>query len=267
MKIISLHLILTTRFALFLLLLLLLPLQSNAAIPETIGYQGFLRDAAGIPIDATVNITFSLYTTATGPTPVWQEAQNVSVNLGAFSVTLGLSTLLSGVDFSNALFLGIQVGTDPEMTPRQALTSVPYALRALNADTADGVTPGAITAVDIGEVCAQSEILIFDTTTGWSCGTAAGPAGPPGPQGPIGPQGPAGPQGPTGPTGPEGPTGPSVSTSAICIGTTGSFGNICGNSCLGGTFNFGADGPCTVTSDTGTCSFSSSLGVCCVCTP
>jgi hypothetical protein len=273
-----------------------MPSISHTAIPQNIGYQGFLRDATGTPINATVNITFSLYTTASGVTPDWSETQSVVVSQGSFSVQLGVSIPLSGVNFSNPLFLGIQVGTDPEMTPRQALGSVPYAFRARSAETADGVAPGSIKAVDIGQLCSDSEVLLFRAASGWGCGTSpvgplgpAGPAGPigsigftgfpgiPGPLGPIGLQGQRGARGPTGlqgllgpqgsvgSTGPQGLTGTPVGTIAICLPRPTGSGTQCSLICTGAVVSQSA-GPCSVSSQTGQCTVVG-FGRCCVCRP
>ncbi|VAW55756.1 hypothetical protein MNBD_GAMMA07-1013 [hydrothermal vent metagenome] len=282
MKFISFRSMWKIRVISFSLLLMLLSFQTHAAIPETIGYQGFLRDATNAPVNTTTNITFSLYITAADPTPIWSETQAVDVNQGAFSVTLGSSIPLGSIDFNNPLFLGIQVATDPEMTPRQTLTSVPYALRALSADTADGVSPGSITAVDIGEICTQGEILVYDTTTGWACGTAPqgpiglpglngaqGLAGLPGVQGNTGPPGAQGPRGArglagsSGPQGAQGSPGPAVSTSAICS-TVSTSPNQCRRICRDSRVVASAPGSCTITSDTGSCT---GTGRCCVCAP
>jgi hypothetical protein len=98
---------------------------------------------------------------------------------------------------------------------------------------------------------------------------ATGPQGPQGNTGPQGPQGltgPQGPQGQTGPQGPQGPTGPAVSTSAIC---GQSFEPQCpSGTTVASTITVAA--PCTVTSDTGSCTANPPAGItgfCKVCAP
>ena len=44
--------------------LVLLSTQLNAAIPQTISYQGYLTNSGGTPISGTVAITFRLYNAA-----------------------------------------------------------------------------------------------------------------------------------------------------------------------------------------------------------
>ena len=67
------------------------------------------------------------------------------INKGHFSVLLGQVTALN-VDWSKSLWLTIQVGTDPELLPRQRITSVPLAVRAEVAESlTTALTPSLIT--------------------------------------------------------------------------------------------------------------------------
>lgn len=145
-----------------------------AHVPKKVAYQGFLATAAGAPVNSTVSVTFRLYTAASGGSPLWAETQSVAVANGLYSVTLGADTPLD-LDFANPLYLGVSVGADPEMTPRQALSSVPYALRALSVE--DGaVGAGAIVDGSIGPSklasCGLNQILKF-TGSGWACSADA----------------------------------------------------------------------------------------------
>jgi len=118
-----------------MILLIIIPFTGYSAVPQTINYQGFLTDSGGTPVDGTVQMTFSLYDVATGGSPLWTETQtSVTVSDGIYSVVLGSVTPIN-LAFDTQYYLGIEVETDGEMTPRQALTSVGY---ALNADRVDG---------------------------------------------------------------------------------------------------------------------------------
>ena len=44
----------------------MLPWVGYSAVPGTINYQGYMTNSSGTPINATVQMVFSLYTTATG---------------------------------------------------------------------------------------------------------------------------------------------------------------------------------------------------------
>lgn len=140
-----------TVFAAFLLALM--AGTSLAVVPSTLSYQGTLTDKAGNPISATRTIVFRLYNIDSGGTALWAETQTLTVTGGRFGAVLGLSTSLDPSILSGDTWLGIGVEGEPEMTPRQKLTSVAYALKAKNAEAADSVTstdsiipPGVVVA-------------------------------------------------------------------------------------------------------------------------
>lgn len=108
-----------------------------AAVPRTINYQGRLAGSDGTPVNAPVQMVFAIYNVAAGGTAVWTETQTVQVNNGIYAVALGAVTPIDPALIDGSLWLGVKVGTDAEMTPRQALHSVPFALRAA-AVAADG---------------------------------------------------------------------------------------------------------------------------------
>ena len=76
-----------------------------------------------------------------------------------------------------------------------------------------------------------------------------------------------------GATGDTGPPGPAVSTSAVCSTFMYSYHDKCDNVCLRTSVVAFDEGPCSVTSDTGSCSKPKDLSVpqthniCCVCAP
>ena len=75
-------------------------------------------------------MAFSIYAQKSGGAALWTESHPEVVLLsGVYSVLLGETTPL-GLPFDGPYYLGIQVGTDPEMTPRLPLSSVGYAFRA-----------------------------------------------------------------------------------------------------------------------------------------
>jgi len=123
-------------FSIMFLMTVLLFSISSGAVPQTINYQGYLTDSGGTPVDGTVQMTFRIYDVATGGIALWTETQSsVTVSDGIYSVVLGSVTPIS-LSFDTQYFLGIEVETDGEMIPRQALTSVGYAFSSNMADTA-----------------------------------------------------------------------------------------------------------------------------------
>ena len=94
-----------------------------------------------------VGVTFALYAEETGGAPLWLETQNVQVdNTGHYSVLLG-STQAEGLPIElftsgQAQWLGVQQQGQTEQ-PRIMLFSVPYALKAADAETFGGKPPSA----------------------------------------------------------------------------------------------------------------------------
>jgi hypothetical protein len=110
----------------------------SAAIPASLTQQGRLLDLAGGGVDADVAFVFTIYDAPTAGTALWTETQTVTVDQGYFSARLGETTAFGATlfDGSKTLYLGVKVGTDAEMAPRQAITSVPFAFHAKEADHA-----------------------------------------------------------------------------------------------------------------------------------
>jgi hypothetical protein len=116
-----------------IILSLILAIISGIAfsqVPQLINYQGVLIDSGtNQPVpDDTYSIAFSIYDVASGGTAVWTETQSVTTQDGLYSVLLGSITTLKPVIFSGTeKYIGIKVGSDPEMTPRKRIVSVAYA--------------------------------------------------------------------------------------------------------------------------------------------
>ncbi|MFH1024230.1 MAG: hypothetical protein V1809_12690 [Planctomycetota bacterium] len=100
-----------------------------AGVPQVINFQGKLYQS-GTAVNTTVSITFRLYDVATGGTAVWTEVQSVAVQSGYYGVQLGSVTALTGITFNQNYWLGVEVASDGEMTPRTPLAAVPAAMNA-----------------------------------------------------------------------------------------------------------------------------------------
>ncbi len=96
---------------------------------------------------SVIGVTFALYADETGGAPLWLETQNVGVdNTGHYTVLLG-STKSEGLPIDlftsgKAQWLGVQPDGQAEQ-PRIMLLSVPYALKAADAETFGGKPPSA----------------------------------------------------------------------------------------------------------------------------
>ncbi len=133
----------------------------QANIPQIVNYRGRVVDSSGAPLDTTVVITFRIYDAPTSGSLLWEETHPaVSVENGLFSVGLGSrDPVNNGVgpdvfDGPQSRYLAIQIGADPEISPRTQFTASPYAhladrsyvsMNALTADQAREVFPDAIT--------------------------------------------------------------------------------------------------------------------------
>lgn len=114
-------------------------------VPQTMSYQGVLTDAKGTLVsDGVYRITFKLYTTAQGGTPVWSETQSVVVKNALFNAALGSANPLD-IPFDKPYWLAITVGEGSEVTQRMELTSSAYSLLARS------VADNAITSRKIAE--------------------------------------------------------------------------------------------------------------------
>ena len=128
---------------------LVLALSTVADVPSLINYQGILTDSGGQPIDGQHDLTFKIYPDSMQATPpVWTEVHTgVDVDDGLFNVILGsVSSIPESLFADGERWLGTTVDSDPEMSPRMQITSVPWALRASSADE----------ALTVGEVPAHS---------------------------------------------------------------------------------------------------------------
>src|SRR5687768_6965021 len=98
----------------------------KATVPRTINYQGYLTTPAGTPVNGSVPMVLSLYSVQTGGTALYSEMQTVSVTNGIFNFLIGSATPLL-LAFDVPYWLGVTVGPDAEMTPRQPLAASAYA--------------------------------------------------------------------------------------------------------------------------------------------
>jgi hypothetical protein len=109
------------------------PAQVTAASEPLISYQGTLTDLTGVPVSATATMQFALYDAASGGAAKWgPETQDVRVTNGLFNVLLGSVTPINPTNLSGDLWLDIKVNGE-QLTPRERVTNVVYALRTAGA--------------------------------------------------------------------------------------------------------------------------------------
>ena len=120
----------------------------QATVPPLVKVNGVLKDAAGNPLTGVIGVTFAVYSAPAGGTPLWQETQNVSLDQqGHYAVLLGVTKLEgvpAGVFSGEPRWLGMRAELPGELEqPRTRLVSVPYALKAADAETLGGLPASA----------------------------------------------------------------------------------------------------------------------------
>ena len=117
---------------------------SQASLPRLVKFSGTVKDTAAGPL---LGITFALYKEQAGGAALWLETQNVPLeDNGHYSVLLGANSAeglpIELFTTGEARWLGVQLEHEPEL-PRVLLVSVPYALKAGDAQTLGGLPPSA----------------------------------------------------------------------------------------------------------------------------
>lgn len=96
----------------------------------------------GQPLTGIVGVTFALFEEERGGAPLWMETQNIHVDAGGrYTAILG-STRNEGIPAEvfasgQGRWLGVAPQGEPER-PRLLMVSVPYALKAVDAETLGG---------------------------------------------------------------------------------------------------------------------------------
>jgi hypothetical protein len=121
--------------------------SSQIIVPRLVKFSGALLDAQNRPLAGPVGVTFALYAQESGGAALWIETQNVHPDAnGNYAVFLGAASKdgLPAEQFASgeARWLGVQVENRPEHS-RTLLVSVPYALKAHDAETLGGLPPSA----------------------------------------------------------------------------------------------------------------------------
>lgn len=181
-------------------------------VPLRLTEQGRLFDAQGKPVAGQTKFVFSIYDAANGGSALWTESHELKLEDGYYSVQLGSKDAFPADLWNGSVrFVGVKVNADEEMSPREELASVPYAITAQNA--VGNITPRSISIA--GKP-------VIDGSGNWVGPAMPGARGGQGTAGPAGPQGEAGPPGPPGPKGEKGD--PGVAGGAAAVGPEGPQG-------------------------------------------
>ena len=143
---------------------------TSTQVPRLIKFSGLAQDESKKPMTGVVGITFSLYKDQQGGSPLWVETQNVQVDAsGHYTAMLG-SASAEGVPLSlfssgEAHWISTQVSGHAE-SARVLLLSVPYALKAADAETLGGLPASAFIHANPGGVAAPAGSRVSSAAAG-----------------------------------------------------------------------------------------------------
>ena len=131
------------------LFLLIIAGNIFAQVPRSFSYQGMLLNAAKQPVTGIHRLTVTLYDAPLEGNTLHSENFSSEVRTGIFTVMLGSETPFEpSVTFDKQYWLGISIDGGAELSPRTALTSVPYAIHADAASALSKDAKGAVTSLN-----------------------------------------------------------------------------------------------------------------------
>jgi Chaperone of endosialidase len=160
------------------------PPSAATVVPRLVRFASTFVPANGLPAAPLETVTLAIYADATGGTPLWQETQNVAVDAeGRYALLLGL-TQPEGLPLDvfasgEARWLGRRFERPGEgEQARVLLASVPYALKASDADTLGGRPPSAYLLANSGDGSGMraTSVSAGATQSGAAAATASSPA-------------------------------------------------------------------------------------------
>ena len=158
----------------------------SISVPRLVTVSGEYRPKDGGSAVPLETVTLRIYSEQSGGVPLWQETQTVAVDpYGFYTMVLG-ATQKDGIpshvfSSSEAQWLSMSWARDGSIEgPRARLTSVPYALRAADAETFGGLPPSAYQLTPAyaprGASTAATLQAVVTTDGGVAPGTVAGAA-------------------------------------------------------------------------------------------
>ncbi len=154
---------------LLMLGLMIVPRTAQAQTPtppETVSYQGYLTDNAGVALATNApknyDLVLKIYSSPSGGNPLWAESQTATVDRGNFSLLLGngntynsyshnLPGVFTGANAATAssrylevTVLGVGGQAAVTMLPRMQLATTPYAFLATTAAGLSSPASGSI---------------------------------------------------------------------------------------------------------------------------
>ncbi len=149
----------SARFIIIFALCLFCFVQTNQAQTTAFTYQGKLTDG-GAAASGQYDFKFTVFGADVGGIPVSGDIflENVQVTSGIFTVNLNFGAAPFDSPTDNHLEIsvrpGASVGAFTLLSPRQRITSSPYSIKALKANSADSLSPSCALCVTDGQIMA-----------------------------------------------------------------------------------------------------------------
>jgi hypothetical protein len=124
----------------------------TSVVPRLVNFSGKVVDSSAKPVSGPASVVFAIYKDEEGGEAFWREMQNVMADAeGNYTVQLG-ATQPGGLPLDlfssgDSRWLGVSVNGANER-PRALLLSVPYALKAADAETLGGLPASAYMRAD-----------------------------------------------------------------------------------------------------------------------
>lgn len=144
--------------------------SAAVSVPNIIRFTGYLHDHQGNPVSGTHTVTTALFSVQQGGAALWQETQQVAADIdGRYSILLGATTAggvaLDLFTTGQAQWIDVQ---SPDAAPmnRSRIVSVPYAMKAHDADTVGGIPASQLMRInpDTGVQTTQANSPVGDGT-------------------------------------------------------------------------------------------------------
>ena len=140
-----------------------------SAVPLELTHQGRLLDSTGAPLATTENVTVKLFDAPSSGNVVHEETQSITFDNGYYAFAIGAdesNPLLMEAFESDELYVGLELGTGP-VGDRVRVRSVPFAVRASDADTAITATNVSGGTVDASEILIDGSSVITADGLSW----------------------------------------------------------------------------------------------------
>src|SRR5206468_1347449 len=146
-----------TRLGLLAAAIVFVAASANAHITQ-FTYQGKIADT-GSPVTGQYDFQFKLFDTATVGAGTQQGStvtvSNVTVTAGIFTVQIDFGAGVFPAAGNRFLEIAVKQtsgSTFTTLSPRQPVTANPYAIRSLNATSADGLSVSCVNCVTSGQI-------------------------------------------------------------------------------------------------------------------